>query len=116
MPIELTDPDDAKLVTLARATRARTGAGSGACMRDTNGRTYAGATVALSTLRITALDVALAMAISSGATGIEAAAVLGRDDDPEADMGLDALREFAGPGVVVYRAELDGTVTEAVRT
>ena len=38
--------EDAKLVTLARATRARTGAAEGAAVRDQDGRTYAAATVA----------------------------------------------------------------------
>ena len=33
--------EDAKLVTLARATRARTGAAEGAAVRDSDGRTYA---------------------------------------------------------------------------
>ena len=39
---ELTDPEDKKIVTLARSTRARTGVLEGACVRDTDGRTYAG--------------------------------------------------------------------------
>ena len=44
---ELSDPDDRKLVTLARAARARTGAAEGAALRDADGRTYAAATVDL---------------------------------------------------------------------
>ena len=40
-------PEDNKLVVLARATRARTGAAEGAALRDLDGRTYAGATVDL---------------------------------------------------------------------
>ena len=31
------DPEDLKLITLARATLARTGAAQGACVRDTEG-------------------------------------------------------------------------------
>ncbi|MBA2308927.1 MAG: cytidine deaminase, partial [Pseudonocardiales bacterium] len=34
------DPEDAKLVVLARAARSRTGASEGAAVRDTDGRTY----------------------------------------------------------------------------
>jgi hypothetical protein len=41
------DPEDAKIVTLARSARARTGAAEGAAVRDTDGRTYVAATVAL---------------------------------------------------------------------
>ena len=58
---EFTAPDDKKLATLARATRARTRAAEGACVRDQDGRTYAGATVALESLRVSATGVALAI-------------------------------------------------------
>lgn len=114
MPIELTDPDDTKLVTLARATRARTRAAEGACVRDKDGRTYAGATVALPSLSISAVGVAVAMAVSSGASGLEAVAVLGGDAVSDAD--LSAVRDFAGEGVPVYLAAADGSVTESVNT
>src|SRR3712207_7458900 len=40
-------PEDAKLVTLARSARGRTGAPEGAAVRDTDGRTYLAATVSL---------------------------------------------------------------------
>ena len=68
------DAEDAKLVTLARSARARIGAAEGAAVRDTDGRTYAAATVALPSLTLTALQVAVAAAVSSGATALEAAA------------------------------------------
>ena len=41
------DPEDEKLVTLARSARARTGAAEAAAVRDDIGRTYVAATVAL---------------------------------------------------------------------
>ena len=78
------EPEDAKLVTLARSARARTGAPQGAAVRDGDGRTYVAATVALPSLRLTALQVAVAMAVSSGAPGLEAAVVLGEDAADEA--------------------------------
>ncbi len=56
-------PEDAKLVTLARASRARTGAAEGAAVRDLDGRTYAASTVALDSLQLAALDLAVAMAV-----------------------------------------------------
>jgi hypothetical protein len=93
--------EDAKLVTLARAARARTGAAEGAAVRDLDGRTYAAAGVALPSLNISALGVCLAMAVSSGARGLEAAVVLGGPGAlAEADAA--ALAEFAGPDVVVH--------------
>ena len=94
-------PEDAKLVTLARATRARTGAAEGAAVRDLDGRTYAGATVDLPSLSLSALAVCVAMAVSSGSRGLEAAGVMGAGDalcDPDAAVLLD----FAGSEVVVH--------------
>jgi uncharacterized protein YunC (DUF1805 family) len=100
-------PEDAKLVTLARSARARTGAAQGAAVRDTDGRTYVASTVGLPTLELTALQVAVAMAVSSGALGLEAAVVLG--DDPADVAGVAAVRDVAAEAVVL-RAAADGTV------
>jgi hypothetical protein len=101
------DAEDAKLVTLARATRARTSAPQGAAVRDLDGRTYTAATVRLETLQVEALDLAVAMAISSGASGLEAGAVVGPEDRI---VNLDAIREVAGAETPVYSAHPDGTV------
>ncbi len=88
-------PEDAKLVTLARSARARTGAAEGAAVRDDMGRTYVATTVSLPSLTLTALQAAVAAAVSSGATRLEAAVVLGdgatlRDEDVAvaADVGV----------------------------
>ncbi len=67
------DPEDAKLVTLARSVRARNGAAEGAAVRDLDGRTYNASTVSLPSLKLTALQAAVAAAASSGAEGLEAA-------------------------------------------
>ena len=78
-------PEDTKLVT--RATRARTGAAEGAAVRDSDGRTYAAATVDLPSLRVSALGVCVAMAVASGSGGLEAAVVLtGAETLAEADL------------------------------
>ncbi|HET7689716.1 MAG TPA: cytidine deaminase [Nocardioidaceae bacterium] len=114
MAIELTDPEDTKIVTLARSARARTRAAEGACVRDTDGRTYAGATVSLPSLSISAIGVAVAMAVSSAAAGLEAVAVLGGESVTEADLA--AIRDFAGEGVPVFLAAADGSVAERVLT
>ena len=53
------DAEDAKLVTLARGAMGRAEAGSGAAVRDQDGRTYAGAPVALDALTLTALQAAV---------------------------------------------------------
>ena len=85
------DPEDQKLITLARSARARTGAVQGAAVRDGDGRTYVAAAVALPSLQLSALQLAVAMAVSSGAPGLEAAVVLG--DDPADPDGEQAARE-----------------------
>jgi hypothetical protein len=113
----MTDTDlsaeDAKLVTLARATRARTGAAEGAAVRDLDGRTYAAASVALESLALTALEVCVAMALASGSRGLEAAVVLRAGDDAP---DLAAVREFAGPGVVVHVGDPKGTLGAPLHT
>jgi cytidine deaminase len=115
MPVELTDPEDTKIITLARSTRARTGAAQGACVRDTDGRTYAAANVALPSLRLSAVQVAVAMAVSSGAAGLEAVAVLA-DDPVAADQDLAVVRELAGADVTFLVATADGVVQESLTT
>ena len=105
-------PEDAKLVTLARATRARIGAAEGAAVRDLDGRTYAAATVDLPSLRLSAVHGCVAMAVSSGAKGLEACVVLGGATGlAEPDRG--ALRDLGGAGVVVHLADERGTVVES---
>ena len=99
------DPEDAKLVTLAKSARARTRAAQGAAVRDTDGRTYVAATVSLPSLSVTALQVAVAMAVSSGALGLEAAVVLG--EDPTDDAGAAAVRDVA-PSATVFRVDPAG--------
>ena len=112
-PNELTDPEDRKLVTLARATRARTGAAEGACVRDADGRTYAGATVDLPTLQLTAVQVAVAMAVSSGARGLEAVVVLGGAAAVN-EVDLSVVRDHSGHGVPVHLATADGSVVASL--
>ena len=69
--------EDAKLVTLARATRVRARADEGAAVRDLDGRTYAAASVRLEHLRpVRARGVRGDGRGSSGSSGLEAAVVL----------------------------------------
>jgi predicted aconitase len=91
------DPEDEKLVTLARSARARTGGAEGAAVRDDIGRTYVAATVALPALSLTALQAAVAAAASSGATALEAAVVV----TPEAEVDRSALDGLGAPAVHV---------------
>lgn len=92
------DAEDAKLVTLARGAMGRAEATSGAAVRDAEGRTYAGAPVSLDALRLSALQAAVAAAVSSGATGIEAAVLVGGSDD---DAGVAAVRELSSNAAII---------------
>jgi len=112
--------EDSKLVTLARGARLRahaphTSAGEGAAVRDTDGRTYAGATVenADAALTTSALRAAVAAAASSGARAFEAAVVASEGVLREDDMAV--LREF-GSGVPVLLVGPDAVVRETRST
>jgi hypothetical protein len=112
-PADLSDPEDRKLLTLARSTRARTQAAEGASVRDTDGRTYAAATVRLPSLQLSAVGAAVAMAVSSGAQGLEAVVVLS-EAPVLAEGDLSVVRDFAGAGVPVHLAAPDGTVVASL--
>jgi hypothetical protein len=107
--------EDRKLVTLARATRARTGAAEGAAVRDADGRTYAAATVDLASLQVSALGACVAMAVASGAKGLEAAVVL-TGAEALADADRAALTDFAGSGVVVHVGDPRGDLRSSTTT
>ena len=92
------DDEDAKLVVLARGAMGRAEAGSGAAVRDADGRTYAGAPVTLDALALTALQAAVAAAVSSGATGLEAAVLVG---GPADDAGIAAVRELSSDATII---------------
>ncbi|MFD4553106.1 cytidine deaminase [Streptomyces sp. NPDC058469] len=103
------DPEDRKIVTLARSARARNGVPEGAAVRDETGRTYVAGTVALSSLKLSALQTAVAMAVASGAKSLEAAAVVtAAESASEEDRA--AVRDLGGPKTPVLVAGLDGVV------
>lgn len=108
------DAEDEKLVTLARAALGRalvrTMPAAGAAVRDDMGRTYAAASVEVDGASVTALQLAVASAISSGARSFEAAAVVSNEHDP-ADEGLTALQAF-GQVATVIKARPDGSIVE----
>ena len=103
------DPEDLKLITLARAALARTTAAQGACVRDTDGRSYASVSVELAHLKLSAVAVAVAMAVSSGATGLQAVAVAGK---PPSEQDFDVLRDLSDSNVAVWSVDSAGDVFE----
>ena len=101
------DPEDAKIITLARAARARNQTPEGAAVRDETGRTYSATTVDLPSLKLSALQVAVAMAVSSGAESLEAAAVV-----TETDPDLSAARDLGAVSILL--AAPDGTLRKTL--
>jgi hypothetical protein len=101
--------EDRKLVTLARATRARIGAPEGAAVRDADGRTYAAATVDLPSLKVSAVQACVAMAVASGSQGLEAVVLLSAAAEPTA-TDLAAVRDLGGEGVPVLLGDHRGTI------
>ncbi|MEU3861901.1 cytidine deaminase [Streptomyces sp. NPDC028722] len=107
------DPEDRKIVTLARSARARNGVPEGAAVRDETGRTYVAGSVDLASLSLSALRTAVAMAVASGATSLEAAAVVSDAESvPAADLA--AVADLGGAGTPVLLAGADGTVRRTV--
>jgi hypothetical protein len=104
--------EDAKLVTLARGARARVGAPEGAAVRDQDGRTYAAATVALPSLTLTALQLAVASAVAAGASRLEAAAVVTEAETLESE-GHAAVRDLS-PEAPVHVADPAGKLLGSV--
>ncbi|WP_203338105.1 cytidine deaminase [Nocardioides limicola] len=102
--------EDTKLVTLARATRARVRSEEAAAVRDQDGRTYAAATVDLPSLKVSAIAGCVVMALAAGATTLEAVVVLGEHDTvAEPDVAL--VREFGGTGIPVHHGDPRGRIT-----
>ena len=79
-------------------------------MRDSTGRTYAAASVELPSLKLSALQVAVAMAAAAGADRLEAAAVVSAAPEAEAlgDDRVAPARDLAAG--TVFLAALDGSV------
>ncbi|MET8678570.1 cytidine deaminase [Streptomyces sp. NPDC004647] len=107
------DLEDRKLITLARSARARNSVPEGAAVRDETGRTYVAGTVELESLKLSALQAAVAMAVASGAQSLEAAVVVSEAaESAEADRA--AVRDLGGPGTPVLLAAPDGTLRASV--
>jgi len=106
------DDEDVKLVTLARTARARNAAAEGAAVRDTTGRTYVATSVELASLSLSALQAAVVAAVSSGADGVEAAAVVTTLPGPRPE-DLAVVADLTR-GAPVFIANPDGVAHDVV--
>jgi len=101
----LDDPENAKLLTLARGAMSRIRATQGAALRDETGRTYASASVALPTRSFGAVALVVAQAAAAGARGIEAVVVIGLPAAPD-DLAL--VCDLGGGDALVVQCDADG--------
>lgn len=75
------NPEDKKLLTLAKATMARSNAKSAAALRDNTGRTYVAIPVVSGEFKVDALLAVLVVAKASQIKGIEAIVIAGERPD-----------------------------------
>ena len=71
------NPEDLKLLTLAKATMARSNSSSAAALRDNTGRTYVAIPVKSGEFEVDSLLAVLVVAKASSISGIEAIVVCG---------------------------------------
>jgi hypothetical protein len=76
------NPEDLKLLTLAKATMARSNSKSAAALRDNTGRTYVAIPVNSGEFEVDSLLAVLVVAKASSISGIEAIVVCGQEPLP----------------------------------
>ncbi|MEI6362545.1 MAG: cytidine deaminase [Actinomycetes bacterium] len=104
--LDLADPENVKLLTLARGAMSRVRAPQGAALRDETGRTYSSASVSLPSRSFSAVSLVVAQAAASGARGIEAVVVVG---EPAAAEDVVLIRDLGGFVARIAQCEADGT-------
>lgn len=102
--------EDQKLVTLAKGARARIGSKAGACVRDSDGRTYSGAAVLYAGNDFKALDLAVVTALAAGASKLEAVCVLGDEVVDES-----AVRNVLQEGGSIIVCDTSGSVLSVTK-
>ena len=105
MSSKFTDPEDAKLETLAIATQRRTGSKQAAALRDSTGRTYVAINISTSSLSLDAIAAVFTVAMASQISGIEAVVVVGAGP-----INVAPVREFA-PDSLIWRISIDGEIS-----
>ena len=103
----LSNPEDAKLVTLAQATLKRSGAKQAAALRDSTGRTYVAVPVSSPSLSLDAIEAVFTVAMASQISGIEAVVFTG-----ERSAKTAVITEFA-PSAAIFFA-IDGAATDKI--
>lgn len=101
----LSNPEDAKLETLARATQLRTNSEQAAALRDTTGRTYVGINISIPEFTVDAATSVFTVAMASQISGIEAIVIFG-----EGPVNIAPARGFASK-CLIWRIDSTGEIT-----
>lgn len=105
MSSSFTDPEDAKLETLARATQRRTGSEQASALRDSTGRTYVAINILTPSFSLDSMAAVFTVAMASQISGIESVVVVG-----EGPINVVPVREYA-PNCHVWRIDGTGEIT-----
>jgi hypothetical protein len=103
--LKVNNPEDQKLVTLATATLARSGATQAAALRDNTGRTYVAINISSPSLNLDAFEAVLTVALASGITGIESVVACGAQ--PATSK---AIKDFS-PSATLFYINANGETT-----
>ncbi len=93
----MNNPEDDKLVILAKNTLARSAAASAAALRDSTGRTYVAVSVKSPGLSLDAFEAVLTVALASGISGIESVIAVG-----EKPSNIEAIKGVSGDATIFY--------------
>jgi hypothetical protein len=103
----LSNPEDAKLATLANSTLARTGAKQAAALRDTTGRTYVAINISTSSLSLDAVQAVFTVAAASQISGIESVVIAGESTAETAVITQNS------PQATIFYIDASGSLTRA---
>jgi hypothetical protein len=103
----LSNPEDAKLATLANSTLARTGAKQAAALRDTTGRTYVAINISTSSLSLDAVQAVFTVAAVSQISGIESVVIAGESTAETAVITQNS------PQATIFYIDASGSLTRA---
>jgi hypothetical protein len=102
----MNNQEDAKLLTLATSTLARSNANQAAALRDTTGRTYVAVNVTSPSLNLDAFEAVLTVALASGITGIESVVAAGSQP-----ANVKAIKDFAPTATVFFVSASGETIS-----
>jgi len=102
------NPEDLKLVTLAKATMARSNSKSAAALRDNTGRTYVAIEVSSGDFKVDSILAVLVVAKASSITGIEAIVVCGQQPT---ELSLSVVKSEDSGAKIYFVSEQDELIS-----